>query len=1054
MFTFRLPVLRFLAILLAFITGLAQARADSFTVKTNSFIEGVNGGSDSVVLTDHPGFPFNPFWTASSTNSWVTWNTSSGSGNATVNFTFTQNPGPGSRVGNLTIGGVTISVNQAGPSSYSLGTSNLVEGSAAGIDSVRLTVSSNPYPWIATTTNSWLHPVVTSGTGSTNLAFNFDANPDSTRTGTLTLGGQTLTVTQAGVSYVTAGTVATLFSSGLSSPGSVAVDATGYVYFSDTDYKIIYKGTVGTGNVTNLFSFGLKNPYGVAVDGAGNVYFSDTDYNIIYKVSVDGGFQSVLVSSGFFYPHGVTVDVSGNVYIADTYNNVIKKWNAANSNLTTLVSFGLNSPYGVAVDVSGNVYIADTYSYAIKKWNVANSNLTTLVSFGLNRPAGVTVDVSGNVYIADTYNNAIKKWNAANSNLTTLVSFGLERPSGVAVDVSGNIYIADTFNNAIKELPKAFLVNSPRFESAFSGNDSLPAIVPATLNLSGPFQPTSDQPWLTITSTNNGVVSYSFTANPGSTRRTAHISVLGQSVRVTQLPALSLGTSSLTEGQGAGADTVVLAAASPSTQWTAVASAPWLHIATTVASGSGIIPFTFDANPGGPRIGTISLGGQTLTVTQAGSRYVPAGRPTTIGGLFSPNYSSSAGGVSVDASGNVYAPDGFTGYVRKWSPGTTSNAYYTLQYPNGNSINPASLALDPAGNVLILDVQNGVIGKWDPVTGNVNVLVTSGIGLATAGGAWGQLAGDALGNVYLADAPNNAIEKYVAATGDWVTHVTGLNQPYGVAVDAAGNLYIADTYNNTVKTWRADTGLTLPLVTNNLSHPLAVAVDGSGNVYIADSGNNAIKKWTASSGMVSTLATGLTGVNGVTVDTLGNVYASLPQATPVVELPQAYVDTTTRFESAAGGTDLLPTVLPAAESLLLPFAPNIDTLGNTKWVTNWTVSNSAIRVYFGTNNTSAFQTNYLYFLGTNIALIQNWAVPAPASLMNPVSTGTNGGGMVIRFTNYPGAAFTLWSTTNLSLPFSQWYNEGAPSNTTGNLFEFTDTTSTNSTQKFYRVTTP
>ena len=970
MFTFRLPVLRFLAILLAFITGLAQARADSFTVKTNSFIEGVNGGSDSVVLTDHPGFPFNPFWTASSTNSWVTWNTSSGSGNATVNFTFTQNPGPGSRVGNLTIGGVTISVNQAGPSSYSLGTSNLVEGSAAGIDSVILTVSSNPYPWIATTTNSWLHPVVTSGTGSTNLAFNFDANPDSTRTGTLTLGGQTLTVTQAGVSYVTAGTVATLFSSGLSSPGSVAVDATGYVYFSDTDYKIIYKGTVGTGNVTNLFSFGLKNPYGVAVDGAGNVYFSDTDYNIIYKVSVDGGFQSVLVSSGFFYPHGVTVDVSGNVYIADTYNNVIKKWNAANS------------------------------------------------------------------------------------NLTTLVSFGLERPSGVAVDVSGNIYIADTFNNAIKELPKAFLVNSPRFESAFSGNDSLPAIVPATLNLSGPFQPTSDQPWLTITSTNNGVVSYSFTANPGSTRRTAHISVLGQSVRVTQLPALSLGTSSLTEGQGAGADTVVLAAASPSTQWTAVASAPWLHIATTVASGSGIIPFTFDANPGGPRIGTISLGGQTLTVTQAGSRYVPAGRPTTIGGLFSPNYSSSAGGVSVDASGNVYAPDGFTGYVRKWSPGTTSNAYYTLQYPNGNSINPASLALDPAGNVLILDVQNGVIGKWDPVTGNVNVLVTSGIGLATAGGAWGQLAGDALGNVYLADAPNNAIEKYVAATGDWVTHVTGLNQPYGVAVDAAGNLYIADTYNNTVKTWRADTGLTLPLVTNNLSHPLAVAVDGSGNVYIADSGNNAIKKWTASSGMVSTLATGLTGVNGVTVDTLGNVYASLPQATPVVELPQAYVDTTTRFESAAGGTDLLPTVLPAAESLLLPFAPNIDTLGNTKWVTNWTVSNSAIRVYFGTNNTSAFQTNYLYFLGTNIALIQNWAVPAPASLMNPVSTGTNGGGMVIRFTNYPGAAFTLWSTTNLSLPFSQWYNEGAPSNTTGNLFEFTDTTSTNSTQKFYRVTTP
>ena len=53
-----------------------------------------------------------------------------------------------------------------------------------------------------------------SGTGSTNVVFSYDANPGATRTGTLTIAGQTLTVTQAGSTYVAAGPVTTLVSSG------------------------------------------------------------------------------------------------------------------------------------------------------------------------------------------------------------------------------------------------------------------------------------------------------------------------------------------------------------------------------------------------------------------------------------------------------------------------------------------------------------------------------------------------------------------------------------------------------------------------------------------------------------------------------------------------------------------------------------------------------------------------------------------------------------------------------------------------------------------------
>ena len=132
-----------------------------------------------------------------------------------------------------------------------------------------------------------------------------------------------------------------------------------------------------------------------------------------------------------------------------------------------------------------------------------------------------------------TYDGAIKKWTAANSTVTTLVSSGLNLPEGVAVDGAGNVYIADSGNNAIKELPHAFVDPTPRLEGLAAGNDSLPPVLPATENLLPPFAPTSDQSWLTITGITNGVVSFSFTANTGSAR-TAHITLLGQSIPITQ----------------------------------------------------------------------------------------------------------------------------------------------------------------------------------------------------------------------------------------------------------------------------------------------------------------------------------------------------------------------------------------------------------------------------------------------------------------------------------------------------------------------------------------
>jgi hypothetical protein len=223
--------------------------------------------------------------------------------------------------------------------------------------------------------------------------------------------------------------------------------------------------------------------------------------------------------------------------------------------VTTLLpaSLGFNKPVGVAVDGAGNVYIADTGNSAIEKWTAAGNSLAVLAGAGsgLIYPFGVAVDGAGNVYIADTGNNAIKKWTVANNSLTTLApsSSGLNQPFGVAVDGAGNVYLADTWNNAIKGLPRAFVDSTAKNEPCAAGGDVLPVILPATQNLTGMFAPASDSTdWLTISGVSSGVVSFAFTANTSASPRTGNITVLGQTIAVTQASSVAVARPILTGG--------------------------------------------------------------------------------------------------------------------------------------------------------------------------------------------------------------------------------------------------------------------------------------------------------------------------------------------------------------------------------------------------------------------------------------------------------------------------------------------------------------------------
>jgi streptogramin lyase len=849
--------------------------------------------------------------------------------------------------------------------SFVLGTTSLLEGPGSGTSSDIVVGTGG---WSAASNAPWLQSSAV-GSGNGVATFRFEANPGVTRTGTLTIAGATLTVTQAGGSYAAASPLTTLVSSGLNLPQGLAVDAAGNVLVADWRGKGIKEWNATTQQLTTFYTLPTDlsddgyQPQGVAVDSAGNVYLSLSAGNFagqLLKIDPITKSTTTLVTrpmSGappLVRPQGLAVDSAGDVFIADRTLQQIKEWNAATQSLTTVVAAGLSGPNDVAVDAAGNLFIANFSDNSIKEWNSTTQSLSSVTDLnsGVFQPLSVAVDASGNLFIGDQSTTPIKEWNASTQTLIPVISDSSPSRTtwGVDVDGSGNLYYDDFSQNFIKKLSRAFVPTGTVDEGAEAGADDLLPVLPASTALNGVFAPSQpDQAWLTTTGPSNGVIHVAFTGNTGSVARTAHLTVLGQTITLTQQPAL--GTGSLFEGPAAGADSIVVSVAGP---WTATANDSWLHT-TSSGTGNGLATISFDANPGGIRFGTLTIAGQIVNVSQAGSTYVVANPLTSL--ISTPLIDPAA--VAVDASGNVYFADAGHDAIKEWNAAT--QAVTTLV--SAGLKNPRGVAVDRLGNVYIADTGQDRIKEWIAATGKVITLVRAGLNHPRG------VAVDRAGNVYIADTGNDKIKKRNVTTHAVRTLVAeGVNKPHGVAVDSSGNVYIADTDNDAIKEWKRSTRKVTALVSTGLSRPLGVAVDHSGNVYIADTGTNAIKQWHVLTKNVTSLAGApqLINPSGVAVFAAGSVFIADTGGNAIRALPRAFVPGNAFKENAAAGSDMLFPVLPTNTLLTGAFAPSTD----RGWLTITGVTSGVVRFAFSANNTGVDRTGNLIVLGQMIPVTQ------------------------------------------------------------------------------------
>jgi gliding motility-associated-like protein len=344
-----------------------------------------------------------------------------------------------------------------------------------------------------------------------------------------------------------------------SNPISVALDVTGNIYISDYFNHRIRKVNKTTGIVTTVAGNGtggfsgdggpainaqINNPGDLCLDASGNIYFIDSQNFRVRKVSASTGIITTIagngntdymgetipaINAGIDYPNGIAVDET-NIYLSLFSLQRICKIGLATGIITNVAGTGINSfsgdggpainaafgyPAGLSVTANGDLYVADFNNNRIRKID-ASGIVTTVAGNGtgaytgdggpalaasLNAPTGVFVDAAENIFIADRSNQVIRKVTALSGNISTVAGSGnlgydgdgglatspcvkFADPHNVREDADGNLFISDQNNNCIRKVDTSRVVTLTPAVTISTPNTNICSGTPVTFNAS------------------------------------------------------------------------------------------------------------------------------------------------------------------------------------------------------------------------------------------------------------------------------------------------------------------------------------------------------------------------------------------------------------------------------------------------------------------------------------------------------------------------------------------------------------------------------------------
>ena len=490
--------------------------------------------------------------------------------------------------------------------------------------------------WTASTSASWISGLSpTSGQGNGSVSFRAAANDGSSvREGMIVVNDEQARVSQrAPCRYTLAPATQTIATSGGASTVTVTTNDADCAWTATTDTSWI-SFTPASGTGAGVIEFTVPPNSGTA-DRSGAIIVAGQRATVIQAAAASSNCNTTIA------PASQSVPATGGSGSIAVQSPSVCDWTVeSNAPWITVTSGSTGRGNGtVSFSVGANTGAARTGTISI-----ANRTFAVSQAAGAATPPACAYSISpttetapatagtGTVAVTTT---AACAWTASSNAAWLTVTSGAAGTGSGAVGFSiaantgaartGTLTVAGqtfTVNQAAFVAPCTYSI-APTSQSVDASAQT--ASVAVTTSAACAWTATSGAPWITVTSgasgTGSGSVSLSIAANTGGAR-SGTVTIAGQTFTVNQAAFVAPCTYSIAPTSQAmpalgGTGTVTVTTTS-ACAWTASSNVPWLTI-TSGASGTGpgTVGFSAAVNIAGSRSGTLTIAGQTFTVTQA-----------------------------------------------------------------------------------------------------------------------------------------------------------------------------------------------------------------------------------------------------------------------------------------------------------------------------------------------------------------------------------------------------------------------------------------------------
>jgi hypothetical protein len=141
---------------------------------------------------------------------------------------------------------------------------------------------------------------------------------------------------------------------------------------------------------------GLSSPTSIATDAAGAVWVTNSGNASVTKLDNTGAAvsgASGFTAGGFSTPTAIAIDANGNAWITNSGNNTVTELSSNGSAGTVYHGNGLNTPKSIAIDGSGNVWVGNAGANTVSGFTNSGAGIagSPYTGAGISAPSTIAI---------------------------------------------------------------------------------------------------------------------------------------------------------------------------------------------------------------------------------------------------------------------------------------------------------------------------------------------------------------------------------------------------------------------------------------------------------------------------------------------------------------------------------------------------------------------------------------------------------------------------------------------------------------------------------------